>query len=94
MTILSVHSSHKLTADTIHNHIVYDIDNISKGEDNGGESATESDTEPHGNDKSDYGPENRLVLPENQGVHFSNFDHTEESNKQGEFLFSCRGGLG
>jgi hypothetical protein len=94
MTISSVCSSHKLTADTIRNHVVYDIDNISEGEDNGGESVTESNTEPHGNKESDHGPENQLGLPENQGVCFSDFDRTEESNKQGEFLFSCRGDLG
>jgi hypothetical protein len=95
MTIPSSHSSYNLTAGTIRNCAVYDIDNISEGEDNGGESVTEPDTEPHG-DQSDYGPENQLGLPENQywGVRFSDFDGSKESNKQGESLFSCRDGLG
>jgi hypothetical protein len=94
MTIPSFPSSRNLTAGTIRNRVVYDIDDISKGEINGRESVTESETEPHGNEESDYGPENQLGLPENQGVRFSGFDLGKESNKQGEFLFSCRGGLG
>jgi hypothetical protein len=95
MTILSSHSSYNLTAGTILNRVVYDIDNISEGESNGGESVTEPDTEPHGNKHSDYRPENQLGLPENQywGVHLSDFDGSEESDKS-EFLFSCRDGLG
>jgi hypothetical protein len=96
MTILSSHSSYNLTAGTILNCIVYDIDNISKGESNGRESATEPNTEPHGNKHSDYRPDNQLGLPENQywGVRLSDFDGSEESDKEGEFLFSCRDGLG
>ena len=94
MTILSFPSSRNLTAGTIRNRVVYDIDNISKREINGGESVTESETEPHGDEELDYGPENQLGLPENQGVRFSGFDRGKESNEQGEFLFSCRGGLG
>jgi hypothetical protein len=94
MMIPSFPSSHNLTTSTIHNHIVYDIDDITKGEINGGESVNESETEPHGDKELDYGPENQLGLPENQGVHFSGFDCGKESNEQGEFLFSCRGGLG
>ena len=94
MTILSFPSSRNLTGGTIRNHVVYDIDDISECEINGRESVTESKTEPHGDKESDYGPENQLGLPENQSVHFSGFDHGKESNEQGEFLFSCRGGLG
>ena len=87
-----------LTAGTIRNCIVYDIDSISEGEGNGEESMTEPDTEPHDDKESDYGPENQLGLLENQcwGVRFLDLDGNEESNKQGEFLqlFSCKDGLG
>ena len=95
MTIPSSQSSYNPTPGTIHNCVMYDIDNISKGEGNDEESVTEPDTEPHDDMPSDYGPENQLGLPENQywGVHFSDFDGSKESNKQGAFLFSCRDGF-
>ena len=89
--------SSNLTTGTVRNHTVIDIDDISKGERNDGESRTEPDIEPHGNEQSDwdYEPENQLGLPEYQywgtGVHFSDFD--QESNKKGEFLFNSRDGL-
>jgi hypothetical protein len=94
MTTPSSCSSY-LTAGTIHNCVVYDIDSISEGEGNGGESVTEPDTEPHDDEQWDIGPENQLGLPENQhwGVHLSDFDGSRESNKGG-FLFNCRNNLG
>ena len=93
MTSPSSNSSYDFTTGTTRNCIVYDIDSISEGEGNGGESVTEPETEPH--DDEDYGPENQLGLPENQhwGVRLSDFDGSRESEKQGEFLFSCRDGL-
>ena len=95
MTIPSSHFPYNLTTGTFHKHIVYDIDTISEAEGNGAESVTEPDTEPH-DEQLDIGPENQLGLPENQhwGVHLSDFDGSMESNKQGEFLFSCKDGLG
>lgn len=93
---MTIPSSHNLAASTIRNRVVYDIDSISEGEANGIESVTEPDTEPHDDEQSDFGPENQLGLPENQhwDVHLSDFDGSGESNKQGEFLFSCRDSLG
>jgi hypothetical protein len=95
MTTPSSRSSY-LTAGTIRNCVVYDIDSISEGEGNGGESVTEPDTEPHDDEQWDIGPENQLGLPENQhcGVHLSDFDGSGESNEEGEFLFNCRDNLG
>jgi hypothetical protein len=96
MTIPSSHSSYNLTAGTIRKCIMYDIDSISKGEANGVESVTEPDTEPHDDKQSDFRPENQLGLLENQhwDVSLLDFDGSGESNKQGEFLFSCRDSLG
>jgi len=92
MAILSSHSSSNHTTGTTCNHVMYDIDDISKGESNGGESVTEPNTH---DDQSDYRPQNQLGLLENQywGVCFSDFDSNKESNKQGEFLFNYRDGL-
>ena len=88
MTTPSSHSSY-LTAGTIRNRIVYDIDSISEGVGNGGESVTEPDTEPHDDEQWDIGPENQ-----HWGVHLLDFDGSGESNKEGEFLFNCRDSLG
>ena len=95
MTIPSSYFPYNITAGTFHKRVVYDIDTISEAEGNGAESVTEPDTEPH-DEQSDIRPENQLGLPENQhwGVCLSDFDGSMESNKQGEFLFSCKDGLG
>ena len=95
MTILSSHFPYNLTAGIFHKRIVYDIDTISEAEGNGAESVTEPDTGAH-DEQLDIRPENQLGLLENQywGVRLSHFDGSTESNKQGEFLFSCKDGLG